>query len=87
MPRVWRDLTERHPPPVETLPDDGVKREPQPRLQGVDRDTEPPRTRVGICEPHFQWYADKGKHRHVSPSLLLALPLVISHRVHRQRLP
>ncbi|RWW65688.1 hypothetical protein BHE74_00026997, partial [Ensete ventricosum] len=33
----------------------------------------------GICELHFQRYADKDKHRHVSPSLLLALPLMDSH--------
>ncbi|RZR92909.1 hypothetical protein BHM03_00021296 [Ensete ventricosum] len=29
-----------------TLPDDGMKRKPQPHLQGVNRDTKPPRTRV-----------------------------------------
>ncbi|RZR74899.1 hypothetical protein BHM03_00045717 [Ensete ventricosum] len=45
-PRVWRNLTRRYPPPIETLPDDGMEGEPQPRLQGIDRDTDPPGTRV-----------------------------------------
>ncbi|RRT45637.1 hypothetical protein B296_00042874 [Ensete ventricosum] len=48
---------------VKTLPDDGVKREPQRCLQGVDGNAEPPRTRVEATGP-LREYASRPFNAH-----------------------
>ncbi|RRT73610.1 hypothetical protein B296_00016243 [Ensete ventricosum] len=39
-------MARRYPPPVETLPNNRVKRKPQPRFQSINIDVEPFETRV-----------------------------------------